>query len=201
MKKISIVLVLILIFSYNLFASVNPNILINGYLGENLPPSLILKVDSTIIEDNGSIVSITGDYNFSDNRSSFLQPVNVYIGYDGSQNNSNAYFTLTVSTQGFRRKDTSGNLIGNSLDVDIEMYTESILAGTSTILVNSSSLLEYDKSIYLDLVSYPAIFTYSVNSGAIIDDANYIIYFSWSEKNNVPAGNYGSIINFAITAS
>lgn len=200
MKKILMLLSLLLSFNF-LFASVSPNVLINGYLGQDSPATIELRVNSTIIEDNGSAVAISDNYNFSTNRSSYLQPVSVYIGNNSGQTSNNAFFTLTVSTEGFKKRDvTNGDLIGSPLDVDIQMFTSSVDTLTSSIIVASTNVLDYNQNIFLNLSPMPATFTYVVTSGVDITDENYIIYFTWSEKNNVPAGTYGSLISFSITA-
>jgi len=194
-KQIAILLFIISSFS-NIFASVSPNILINGYLGEDLPPTLLLKVDSTIVEDNGSIVAIVDNYNFSTNRSSINSPVYAYAGYVSS---NNAQFRLTVSTEGFKKKDTSGSLIGLPLDVDIQFHTSTLDLNLGQINDGFNSLASYNSIIFSDSSSTPTTFTYSVVPGVSIDDANYQIWFTWDEKANIPAGNYGSIIGFSIT--
>ncbi len=194
-KQIAIIIFIISSFS-NIFASVSPNILINGYLGEDLPPTLLLKVDSTIVEDNGSIVAIVDNYNFSTNRTSINSPVYAYAGYVSS---NNAQFRLTVSTQGFKKKDTTGTLIGLPLDVDIQFHTSTMDLNLGQINDGFNSLATYNSTIYNDLNSTPASFIYSVVPGVNIDDPNFQIWFTWEEKANIPAGSYGSIIGFSIT--
>jgi hypothetical protein len=201
LKKFIILMLVLCLSVLNLFAANNPNILINGHLGENLPASIILEVDSTVIEESGSVVSIVDDYNFTTNRSSLSIPVYVYVGYSSYSNSSNVIFGMEISTEGFKEKNTSGTLIGSPLDIDIQMYTQSLSTSDSLIIVNSSSSSSYNKNIFLDLASTPAVFDYSIAPGASINDANYKIWFTWGEKENVPAGQYGALINFAITSS
>lgn len=201
MKRIVMVMTIITLGLYNIFAVVNPNILINGHLGEDIPASIILEADSTIVEENGTAVSIVDNYNFSTNLSSLNKPVNVYIGYPSYSNSSDVIFNFQISTEGFKEKSNTGTLIGSALDIDILMHTESQNTSTSTILVGSSTLSTYNKNIFLSLSSTPAIFSYSVNPGADISNVNYIIWFTWGQKENVPAGQYGALINFAITTN
>lgn len=201
MKKIIVLIITLSISVFNIFASNDPNILINGYLGSNIPAAIILEVNSTVIEENGGVVSIMDNYNFTTNRSSITLPVYVYIGYSAYSNTSNVIFNLEISTEGFKMKNTSGVLIGSPLDVDILMHTETLNSATSKILVGASVLDSYAKNIFLNTSSTPAPFSYSVQPGAAINDANFNIYFTWGEKLNTPAGEYGALINFAITAS
>jgi len=201
MKKIVVFIITLCISVSSIFASNDPNILINGYLGSNIPAAIILEVNSTVIEENGGVVSIMDNYNFTTNRSSITMPVYVYIGYSAYSNTSNVIFNLEISTEGFKMKNTSGVLIGSPLDVDILMHTETLNSATSKILVGASVLDSYAKNIFLNTSSTPAPFSYSVQPGASINDANFNIYFTWGEKLNTPAGEYGALINFAITAS
>ncbi len=201
MKKILILLATLFISVLSVFANNDPNILINGYLGSNIPPAIILEVNSTVIEENGSVVSIVDNYNFTTNRSSISMPVYVYIGYPAYSNTSNVIFNLEISTEGFKIKNTFGVLVGSPLDVDIQLHTETLNSATSKILVGASALDSYTKNIFLNSSSTPAPYSYSVQPGADINDANFNIYFTWGEKLNTPAGEYGALINFAITAS
>jgi hypothetical protein len=186
---------------YSIFASNEPNILINGYLGQSIPPSIILEADSTIVEENGSAVPIVDNYNFTTNRTSINKPVNVYVGYASFPYTTDVIFDFQISTEGFKVKNTSGVLVGSALDVDILMHTESQNVITSKILVGTTVLDTYNKNIFASLSSTPASFAYSVNPGSNIGDVNYFIWFTWGEKLNVPAGQYGSLINFAITTN
>jgi hypothetical protein len=201
MKKILLLISMFLLTFNGIFASNNANVLINGHLGEDLPPAIVLEVNSTIVEENGGAVAIMDNYNFTTNRTSQTMPVYVYIGYSSYMNSSNILFNLTVSTDGFKSKDTSGVLVGSPLDVDIQLHTETLYSPTSKILVGSSVLDFYNSNIFQDLSSTPASYVYSVEPGASINDSNFLIWFLWSEKENAPAGQYGALINFSITAS
>lgn len=196
MKKEITILLILFSSLFNVFASVSPNILINGYLGEELPPSLILKVDSTEVEDNGAVVAIIDNFNFSTETSSLNSPILAYAGYTTT---NNSQFNLTVTTDGFKQKDISGTLIGSALDVDIQMHTETLDLNLGWISEGFNTLPDYTSNIFLDLASSPATFIYALVPNVNIADPNYKIWFTWEEKTNIPAGSYGAIIGFAIT--
>ncbi|MGD1821278.1 MAG: hypothetical protein ACPKM0_00760 [Pleomorphochaeta sp.] len=197
MKKIAIILFLILFPIYGLF-SASPNILINGYLGQDSPPTIILKVDSTEVINDGNVVSIVDNFNFTTNRTSYTQPIHVYAGYVSAPTSSNALFQLTVSTEGFKLKNDSDVFVGSPLDIDIQLFTETLDNTKGTIVVGAYNFDSYNENIYLDSASNPVTYIYSVSPNVSIDDSNYIIWFEWDEKENVAAGRYGALISFEI---
>lgn len=202
MKKVLIILTIFALGLYSIFANNSynyPNILIKGHLGEDVAPSIILSVNSTVIEENGVTVALDGNFNFSTNTSSLSVPVYAYISYPSYSHTGNIIFNLEISTNGFHEKSSTGALIGSPLDVDIVMNTSS-LNTSSLIIANSISSSRYSKYIFVDSVSTPASFIYTVAPGTSIEDPNFQIWFTWEDDETIPAGQYGSLISFAITA-
>lgn len=193
-KQITILLILFSTFS-SIFA-VSPNVLINGHLGEDLPPSLILKVESTIVPVNGSIIPISGNFNFSDNLSSVNVPILVYASNPGV---NDARFDLTVSTGGFKKKTPSG-LEGNPLDIDITLHTATSDANKVYISSGGTNTSFTFNQIIFSGNSSPANYEYVVKPAIGIDETYVDIWFTWESKLNIPAGSYGALIGFAITA-
>lgn len=204
MKKLVITLILITFSLYTLFAANEPNIIIRGHLGEDLPSSIVLKVGGDDI--SGGYDNMGTDYDFSLVTTSKAKPVYAYIGNPASS--GSVTFDMTVSTQGFLNFNDAA-LEG----VGITMYTQALNIGngiTNTVLnltefLNPSQGIPngtsnvYKKKIFsTSATSSPASFQYSVSSGAVANDQNFGLWFDWDSYDKVAAGSYTATIIFDI---